>query len=334
MKTQYFSILILAIFLAGGTMHAQDKKLGQTGFQFLSVVSDAQGSALGGAMTSREAGSGAIFFNPACMAHMKDGFELSMSQNNFIADIKHNQLSAVINPGHNRYGVFGVMMQAVDYGEIENTVRADNDNGYFNTSIAKPTSLMLGGSYAKALSDKFSVGMNVKYSMQNLGKAITTSESTAESKVVKSFTAATTALDFGTLFRTGFRSVAFGVSLQNLSQEVKYVSEDFELPMTFNMGISANLFDFTGGFAGQTCVISLDAVHPRSYPEFIRIGADYRYGSFISLRGGFISNHDNYSGTFGMGVRIKAAAIDYAYTPQGVFDQFNKVQQFTVRFAF
>ena len=48
-----------------------DQKLAQTGFQFLSVVSDARGAAMGEAMTSLQTSSSSLFFNPAGMAEMK-----------------------------------------------------------------------------------------------------------------------------------------------------------------------------------------------------------------------------------------------------------------------
>ncbi|HDQ45616.1 MAG TPA: hypothetical protein ENN17_09015, partial [bacterium] len=53
------------LLLCVSTGFAQNKKLAQTGFQFLSVVSDARGSAMAEALTSLETGSSALFFNPA-----------------------------------------------------------------------------------------------------------------------------------------------------------------------------------------------------------------------------------------------------------------------------
>ena len=46
----------------------------------------------------------------------------------------------------------------VDYGELQGTMVWDNEQGFIDTEIIKPSSLALGIGYAKALSDKFSVG--------------------------------------------------------------------------------------------------------------------------------------------------------------------------------
>jgi hypothetical protein len=70
-KLQSFIVGFIAgcLLLTNGL--AQDnQKLAQSGFQFLSVVSDARAAAMAEAMTSLEIGSSALFFNPAGMADM------------------------------------------------------------------------------------------------------------------------------------------------------------------------------------------------------------------------------------------------------------------------
>ena len=48
----------------------------------------------------------------------------------------------------------------------------------------------------------------------------------------------------------------------------------------------------------------------------------------ISLRAGYVSGNDENSFTYGVGISSFGLAVDYAYTPFGVF---NNVQQVTVR---
>ena len=60
----YKIILILNVILT--LCYSNDnKKLAQTGFQFLSVNSDARGGGMADAMTSSHNNSVSIFFNPA-----------------------------------------------------------------------------------------------------------------------------------------------------------------------------------------------------------------------------------------------------------------------------
>ena len=95
-KCEVFIVLLFGLLVSLG---AQDqRKIAQTGFQFLSVINDARGAALGGAVTTLNMGSSALFFNPACMAQMHNFLDVSGSLNNFIADIKHSEFSLAINP--------------------------------------------------------------------------------------------------------------------------------------------------------------------------------------------------------------------------------------------
>ena len=97
------------------------------------------------------------------------------------------------------------------------------------------------------------------------------------------------------------------------------------------MGISMNLMDFVSYSSfDQSLYLSIDATHPRSHPEQVKIGLDYKLMNMLSLIGGYVSNNDIDSVTFGMGIYLYGIVIDYAYTP---FEFFNYVQRFTIRFS-
>jgi len=108
----------------------------------------------------------------------------------------------------------------------------------------------------------------------------------------------------------------FGIWYEN---EIKYEEEGFQLPLTFRIGISMDLLDLVYEEHGSSgLVMSIDAVHPRSYPEQLNIGMEYRMFGMLYL-------------VYGMGINVYGVGIDYAYTPYGVFDN---VQRFSVTFSF
>jgi hypothetical protein len=314
------------------------EKLAQTGFDFLSVNSDGRASALGGAVTATEMGSASLFFNPAGMAGMTGLADATASLNSFIADIDHNTFSLALSPFRGEYGVLGFSVQTVDYGELQGTVvdiDPANTKGYLDTDLMNPTALAIGVGYAKRLTDRFSVGGQVKYTHQDLCESEIVAKTDASGAVAETETVrnelSPLAFDFGTLFKTGFKSLAFGMSVRNFSKEVKYSEEGFQLPLIFQMGISMNLFDVVHpGGPDQSLVLSLDATHDRSHPEQILVGLDYRIMNVLALRGGYVSNNDEDGLTFGFGVSYSGVSFDYAYTPFGVFD---KVQRMTARFS-
>jgi hypothetical protein len=320
--------LILTICGLFSTLSFGQTKLAQTGFNFLSVSSDARASAMGDAVNSFSGFSGALSYNPSSMADIPTFFNAAFSINNWIADIKYLSANVIVSPFDGDYGVIGLSFQSVDYGDVEGTIVANNNNGYLDTKIFSPTAMAVGIGYAKMLNDKFSVGVQVKFAHQSLGEnTIPDGNSTR----VKENKADAVAFDFGTVYRTGIKSLAFGMSVKNFSKEVKYEEEGFQLPLLFTIGISANLFDFFDvPGPQQALIVSFDSNHPRSHPEQVKFGLEYQFMKILSLRGGFVTADSEDDFTFGFGISSFGFELDYAYTPFGVFDN---VQRFTARFS-
>jgi hypothetical protein len=316
--------------------HAQkNQKLAQTGFQFLTVVSDARAAAMGTAVNSLSLESSSLFFNPAGLADMTSFVDVSASDNRWIADIHHNTVSLALNPWRGRYGVLGFTAHSVSYGDkIFGTVvvpESQSAKGYLDTGDITPSALAVGVGYAKALSDRFSVGGQVRWVRQDFGNLnVPLTDSTTTRVKYKSNPLA---FDFGTLFKTGFKSLTFGMAIRNFSHEVKYIRESFELPLVFTLGIHTDLMDWIPiGGNQHSAILSIDAKHDRSHAEQICIGVDYRLMSILSCRIGYVSKSktDENAMSYGIGISWVGLAIDYAYAPYDVFDS---VQRVTIRFS-
>ena len=329
--------------------NAQDnQKLAQASFQFLSVVSDARAAAMADAVTSLQIGSSALFFNPAGMSNMKDFIDVSASNNQWIADIKHYTVGMAISPFKGDYGVVGFSMQYVDYGNFIGTrVNKSIDKGYDDVGIFKLYALAVGIGYAKQLTDQFSVGGQIHWARQDLGQStipnlapqipildslgkptgqFADSSSTVSNKLTP------LVFDFGTQFKTGIKSLVFGMSVRNFSKDMQYAYENFQLPLVFTLGISMNLMDFFENVPmDQSLYLCIDASHYRDHPEQLKIGVEYQVLKMLSLRGGYATNSDESGFSYGVGVSKFGFAFDYSYTPFGVF---NNVQRMTVRFSF
>jgi len=328
MKKQALLIIITLMCLMVHLDGFSRSKLAQTGFQFLSVASDARASSIGEAMTAVEGGSSSLFFNPAGMATTPTLYDVTFSINSWIADIKHSTLSMAVKPSNGQYGVFGISFQYVDYGEIQGTMVWGNKLGYIDTEMLNPSAMAIGLGYAKSITSNFSIGGQIRSTHQSLGKNVLPQY---DSLSVKKNLADVLAFDFGTLFKTGIKSLQFGMSLRNFSKEIKYEEEGFQLPLIFSFGISMDLMDFidTQSF-NQSLVFSIDATHPRAHPEQIKMGLNYTLINLLSIRAGYILNNDEDNISFGIGVSQFGMALDYAYTPFGVFEN---VQRLTARLS-
>ncbi len=325
--------LVLAGWLVGlAAAHAQEK-LAQTGFQFLSVGSNAHAAAMGEAFNTYSGTATALFYNPAGLAGVDHTLDLSLNSMNWIADIRYLSGSMAMRLSGGRYGVFGLTFATVDYGEFYWTRFAKNDQGYEDIEgWGAPGAIALGIGYARELSDRFSIGGHVKYANQDLGNSLVPHFDRPDSTLeVKKYSRSVVAFDFGTLYKTGLKSLAFAMSVRNFSKEIKYEKESFQLPLTFKIGISMNLMDFVPSLArDHRFVVAVDAVHPRDYPEYLNIGGEYVFMNLLALRAGYVSNQFGYDFTAGFGVQKFGFAIDYAYMPFSLFDAINR---FSMRFS-
>lgn len=315
------------------TVFAQDK-WAQTGFQFLSVNTNARATAMGNAFTTGEFTSEALFYNPAGLSSIRRMVDISLSQMQWIADINHVAGSVAFKPFNGRYGVVGFSFQSVDYGDIYFTQVADNEQGFVDVEGWKePASLMFGLGYGRELSDRFSVGGQIKYANQNLGKSYVPVYSKADTVIEeREYDLGVMAFDFGTLYRTGYKSLKFGMCVRNFAREISYEKEGFQLPLTFRIGVSIDVVDFFPALAKHHSLwLSFDAVHPRSHPEFVSVGGEYVFMDMLILRAGYVSNHEEYDLTAGFGIRRFGVEIDYSYVPFSVFDNINR---FTAKFSF
>jgi hypothetical protein len=334
MKIKFIILFLLGTILVSNNFAQGYKKLAQSGFQFLSVVSDARASAMAEAMTSLQFGSSAMFFNPAGMTEMPGTIDLTASVNQWIADIKHNTFSISVKPFDGDYGVFGLSAQYVDYGDFYGTrVNRGDPKGYEDIGLFSLNAYAFGVGYAKALTDQFCIGGHVKYVHQDLGTSdiavVTSQNDTVQGNA--SNTLSPFVFDFGTQFRPGIHSLVFGMSVRNFSTEVKYAEEGFQAPLVFTLGISMNVMDLFDQLPyDQSLLVAIDASHYRDHPEQVKIGLDYSILKVISLRAGFVSDNDESGLSYGAGISQFGFTFDYSYTPFGVFD---KVQRLTARFT-
>lgn len=324
MRTVTWVLPILFIAFPLLTVPAfSQQKLAQTGMKFLNVSTDARAVSLGEAMTAVESNSSALFFNPACMARLEGVVNASLGEVSWIADIKHNYLSAAVSPAGGEYGVLGVMVQYVDYGDILMTVKSGSAQGYEELGTFSPSGRMIGLGYARALSDKFAVGAAAKWVEQNLGEGVVSYDATGNA-VKQGNKANTFAFDFGLTYRTGFKSLSFGMVVRNFAKEVRYINEGFQLPLTFRVGASMNILDLTSADKDMhRFLLTIDAEHPRDFAERIKVGGEYVFMNLLFLRAGFISRADEQKFSYGAGV-YKALGpvglgVDFAYTPYGLF---------------
>jgi hypothetical protein len=336
LKKRFFLIIITGLFCIS-TAYAQ--KVGSTSMQFLKVMPCARATALGEAYTVWATGAEAIFWNPAGLARV-DNMEFSTTYVNWLFDARQGAFSFAMEIP--RFGALGLQIQYIDFGEFEETsnerpfINNPNNPGITGRTF-RPFSYLVGISYARYLTDRFSLGLSVKYAHESLfnGERVTAQVRQGVFEEVKTW-ANGLLFDFGIRYNTGFRSVYLGSAVQNFGADVKYAKESNPVPLLFRFGIGANLIGSEGllrsGLNDSRLSVATDIFHPNDYAQQVHVGVEYEYGGLIALRGGYKFNYDFDGFTFGAGIQHAIEGLrlsaDYSYGDMGVY--LGNVQRFSI----
>jgi len=121
------------------------------------------------------------------------------------------------------------------------------------------------------------------------------------------------------------------MSVRNFSEEITYEKEGFQLPLSFRIGVSIDAFDFVESVnSDHALLVIVDAVHPRSFPEYLSFGGEYVFMNLLSLRAGMVTGQDLYDFTAGFGIKQFGFELNYSFTP---YIEFKDIHRFSVRFS-
>ena len=327
LKTRFFLLISLSI-LCFSAVYAQ--KVGSTSMQFLKVMPCARATALGEAYTVWATGAEAVFWNPAGLASTNN-MEFSTTYINWLFDSQQGAFSfAWAIKG---FGAIGLQIQYVDFGEFEETT---NERPYINNPDApgltgrtfNPFSYLVGISYARYLTNRFSTGLSIKYAHESLfnGERVTAQVRQGVFDEVDTW-ANGLLFDFGIRYNTGYRSVYIGSAVQNFGADVKYAKESNPVPLLFRFGVGADVIGPEGvlikGSKESRLSMAYDIFHPNDYGQQMHVGVEYEYGGIFALRGGYKFNYDFDGFTLGAGFKHSIGGLhlsaDYSYGDMGTY---------------
>ncbi len=319
-KIILISVLMFALLLYGGSV-SMAQKVGSTSMQFLKVMPTARATAMGDAYVVNAKGADAVFWNPAGLAYTNNN-EVTLTYLQWIFDTQQGAFAFAKSFGS--YGSLGIQLQYVDYGSIEEAIWAPPYNANFDFPgltgrTFKPYSYVVGITYATWFTDKFSTGITAKYAYESLynGKEVTVTKYVPDTTTVKVKTWGSVVLfDYGIHYNTGFRTIEIAASVQNFGPHIKYADEDHVAPMSFRIGIAADilgtnalLFESDQNRLG----IAFDLFHPNDYDLQFHLGAEYEFAGIIALRTGYKFNYDADGFTAGVGIRQTIAATRFQF---------------------
>jgi hypothetical protein len=340
---KYLTIFVLIIFLVPTPSNGQYKSdvsnVATTAAPFLQIGVGSRAIGMGGAYVATADDASAMYWNPGGIGRLRS-VELIFVHTNWIADISFDYAGFVLPlPG---VGTLGANITMLNMGEMKvRTVDLQDGTGEF----FDVTDVALGLSYGFNLTDRFSIGFNVKYISQRIWK-----------EKAEGF-----AVDLGTIYDTPIKGLRIGAALTNFGTDMRMQGDDllvyydvdptqlgnndrifaelqtqsWPLPLNFQLGLAWDIWQ------NQIHRITLasDAVHPIDNTESLHLGAEYGMKENFFLRLGYrnLFLRDSEEGlTAGAGVRLALLgnfriSVDYAYAD---FGRLENSQRFTVLLNF
>ncbi len=314
-------IVLLGMSAACGEAVAVDNT-GTAGALFLRLGNGPRQLSMGGAAMATSGGASSVFWNAAGLA---DLWERSVwfCDTEYMAGIRVMSFAYAQNVDR-LGGTLALSVLSLSSGSMRVTTAGEVD-GVESGEEFSWSDLAVGLSYARNLTDRFSVGGTAKYIREGVGSISAIDYSGSTQGV---------AFDFGTLYRTGFRSLRFGVAATNFGPSLTFggnyldsyyvgssqVSEDkalgdYDLPLMFQAGIAYDPIMT----ASQKLTVAMDFTHPNDAPERVHFGTEYVIRRVLSIRAGKVLNWEGRGPFFGVGMdigagRTGAMQLDYAYT--------------------
>jgi len=310
-------------------------RVGTTAATFLKIGVGARALGMGDAYTTIAEDVTGIYWNPAGLAGIKKT-EAVISHYDYIADLYYN-FGAIAIPIPD-LGTLGLFMASLGMPDIERTtIQSPNGTG----EKVSAGSFVVGASYAKALTDRFSVGGNVKYIHESIWHS----------------SASSFAFDIGVLYKTLFKNIRVGMSISNFGPEMQMGGRDmltqhdinstiegnnpninahldtdeFPLPIVFRVGVSANITKDIFEIQNYDWIISTDAIHPNDNKEYMNVGTEFKIFNMVALRAGFrqLLLEEREGGlSLGFGIQYEIFdldfKLDYANVDYGRLDHHNK----------
>ncbi|MCD6163137.1 MAG: PorV/PorQ family protein [candidate division Zixibacteria bacterium] len=344
-------ILILAAAALAATAipaNAEFAKVGTVGLKFLDIGVGGRALAMGEAYTAIADDASSVFWNPAGTANIESG-DFFAGYTKWPADINLYSFAIAKNANLPLMGTGTLTFSStlLNTGKMNRITEYDSDGDFSGTFAYEDYSV--GMTIGKYLTDKFAFGATAKYLHEKI-----------DYWDIDSW-----AVDIGTYYETGFKSIRIGMAIMNFGPDVTFkvdddgdgrVDEDLldgesqdddngdgvidgydldgedlkqkptPIPLTFRAGLAMNVYETESSKA----TFVAEVVHPSDNIERYQFGGEYWFQEMIAFRAGYKMNMDEGGFTAGVGLVLPFSAsgkfsLDYAWNDMGLLSNVHRL---------
>ncbi len=335
MKKIFITVLtIICITSAPG-----QSKVGTSAAQFLGIAVGPRGVAMGGAFVALANDVSALYYNPG--AFSQPGYsQFLVSHTNWLVGTKFDWVGVMINLDGS--SAIGINITQLDYGEEMITTETQQEG---TGETWKASDLSVGISYARSLTDRFSIGGTAKYIQEKIWNE----------------SASAFGVDVGLKYRTDLNGLTIGMSISNFGTDMRLdgkdlfhsidldpsnggtnktvgarlKTDDWPIPLFFRAGIAMNIYQDEE----VRMTVAADALRPSDNAETLNVGGEFGWRESVYLRGGMKSlflNETEEGYTVGGGAKYELTganiiSFDYSYQE---FGKFGGIQSFAIGITF
>ena len=303
-----YVFLILTLLVCN--LFSINEDAGTRGFAFMKIPYSARAMGMANAFTGLANDGDAVFFNTAGLVRA-DNRHLKTTFMNYIEGL--NGGSLVYKTSFNDEWKIAPFAQFLVSDDIPETVEIGGafggQVGTFNTAR-----IIAGIGFARTMHPALDFGFNLKYVYEKLA----------------TYDASAVAVDFSVIHQTNVENLRIGLTLRNVGIQLTHFTDEKyneELPIMLVAGASYELQD-----RGS---INFDLLRPFDNDFFFRLGLEFNYNSYLSLRTGLDSRMDDYrtgqsldfaSGlAFGVGINWNRYIVDFAVSSMGSLGLVNQI---------
>jgi hypothetical protein len=329
-------LLIMQCILSG--MAFSQSKTGTTIGEFLTIEPSARIAGMGNAGVSMHDETQTAYYNPGAIGHF-DAYGVQFTHSLWLASIAYDYVGVSIPL--KEWGNLYLSGTALNSGEID--VRTvDQPLGTGEQYSANDVALGLG--YGRKISDRFSVGVELKYIQETIWHSS-----------LNAF-----AMNVGTIYEISPDGLRIGASISNFGTEGQFSGKDlritydpnpsmngsntalpgevytdtYSLPVLFRVGVSYPVRIDNN----NQLIVAANAFHPNENTESVSLGGEWAFMRTFMIRAGYqnLFQQDSETGlTLGTGLVVDMGGsdlhLDYGWAYYG---RLQSVQLFTLGITF
>lgn len=321
--------LLVLVVLIGNLSWAQSvSKVGTSSAKFLSVPVDAWGTGRGQAVVTGFDDASTLFWNPATISKLEN-MSAHFSYTKWFEGINFNYM-AVVLPARN-IGTFGLNATFYQTDPIEVTTEMYQEGTGEYYTVA---SYAIGMAYARRLTDKFSIGFNSKYIIENIYHS----------------SASGIGFDIGGCYTTPWEGIHIGFAITNFGTKMQmrgedllvtvdpdpmnsgnndvinayYDTDEFEIPLSMTIGLAWEIIQTEK----SRITVEIDGLYPSDNYSSVNSGLDASFfDDLIYLRTGITNLFlDSMTPRYAFGGGLKypvlggiTICVNYAYQTHEYF---------------